>query len=81
MSIEDYVQNLFPPPDIHSGFDVGVQWQDAHRRWLVTITEPFKTESGEFELGPIWQGRYGELEAGTAYQALMLALSDWQRAT
>lgn len=80
MSLEDYVHNLFPPPDVHNGMDASVQWLDASGKWLVTISEFDKVDSGDIRLGPVWQGHYGDLEAGTGYQALMLGLSDWRQA-
>ena len=76
MSLEEYVHSLSGPPEIHSGYDASVQWLDAKGTWLVSITEPYKTESGEYEVGPVWQRKYGDLEAPTAYQALMIALSE-----
>jgi hypothetical protein len=78
VSLEEWARELKAPPEVHSGFDVGVQWQDASGRWLVTVTEPFRTPAGAFELGPVWQGHYSDLEASTGYQALMLGLSDWR---
>jgi hypothetical protein len=79
VSIEEYVRELKTPPDVHIGFSVSVQWLDAAGSWLVTIDEPYRTETGAILLGKVWQRRYGDLEAGTAYQATMLALSDWRQ--
>lgn len=76
MSLEEFVHSLKEPPEVHSGYNASVQWQDARGKWLVTIDEPYRTESGEYQLGPVWQRSYGDLEAPTAYQALMLGLSD-----
>jgi len=76
MSIEEFVHNLCEPPEVHSGYNVSVQWRDASGKWLVTITEPYRTESGEYELGPIKQYSYDPLAATTAYEAMMLGLSD-----
>lgn len=79
MSLEEWARELKAPPGIHSGMNIGVQWRDARGSWLVTITESFCTPAGQFELGPVWQGHYGDLEASTAYQAMMLGLSDWRQ--
>jgi hypothetical protein len=79
VSIEEFVAELKAPPEVHSGFSGAVQWLDSAGRWLVTIDEPYRTESGEFRVGRVWQQRYGDLEAPTAYQALMLGLSDYRQ--
>jgi len=80
VSLEEYVRNLFPPPDVHNGMDVSVQWLDSSGKWLVTVSEFDKVDSGDIHLGPVWQGHYGDLEAATSYQALILGLSDWRQA-
>lgn len=76
MSLEEYARELKVLPEVHSGIQASVQWLDGQGMWLITVTEPYRTESGEYELGPVWQKKYGEGEAPTAYAALMLGLSD-----
>lgn len=69
---------LHPCPDAYLSFDAGVQWLDASGCWLVTLSKSFLVDAGELEHSRPWQYRYTPQEAATAYQALMLGLSDYR---
>ena len=69
---------LRPCPDAYLSFDAGVQWLDASGCWLVSVGKSYTSEGGELESTVPWHKRYGEAEAPTAYQALMLGLSDYR---
>lgn len=72
-------QELHPCPDAFLTFDASVQWLDASGCWLISISKSYTSEGGEHEHTVPWFKRYGVAEATTAYQALMLGLSDFRQ--
>lgn len=75
----DGVSTVEMPAHALSGFDVSVQWLEGSGYWLITISEPYHDSEGRYHVGPAHQVHFGLGEAENAYQAMMLALSDYRR--
>ena len=69
----------FPAPAGELGLIVQVTWLDSRNQWDVWLTKHYSTVDGAIDARSLFQGKYGVGEAPTAYQAMMLGLSDWRK--
>ena len=65
------------PVDLLAGMAVEVIFMGTTGHWCVRITETYQAGDGEYVSRDRLLRNYGLSECGTAYQALMAALSDW----
>jgi hypothetical protein len=78
VTVEHLPARFEPAPNVEAGLIVQVTWSTASGTWMVFFSKHYSTVDGQIEGRSVFDGRYSPAEAPTAYQALMLGLSDYR---